>query len=197
MIIKMPIAIKQEQGVVKTKKKNVLIVSDGTIEKNYTSFDTISEMDAFVRERNMVSFEEIAVKTEEGMIDETATKEVIESNYVSHYLHLQTIAIPFESGLSLKANQAKPIEYNGTLYEVLQHHISQADWTPDITPALFSEIQVPEDSGYPEWVQKYSTDVYRIGDIVTYDGSTWVCTQGDANGYNSWEPGVFGWEIVE
>ena len=29
------------------------------------------------------------------------------------------------------------LQYNGVLYRVVQAHISQADWTPDITSALF------------------------------------------------------------
>ena len=29
------------------------------------------------------------------------------------------------------------LQYNGVLYRVVQAHTSQADWTPDITPALF------------------------------------------------------------
>lgn len=32
------------------------------------------------------------------------------------------------------------IQYGGTLYRVVQAHTSQADWTPDKTPALFTVI---------------------------------------------------------
>lgn len=32
------------------------------------------------------------------------------------------------------------LQYNGKLYKVKQAHTSQADWTPDITPALYEVI---------------------------------------------------------
>ena len=33
-------------------------------------------------------------------------------------------------------------QYNGKLYKVVQAHTTQADWTPDITPALWTVIDV-------------------------------------------------------
>lgn len=35
------------------------------------------------------------------------------------------------------------IRYNGKLYRVVQSHTSQADWTPDVTPALYTEVAEP------------------------------------------------------
>lgn len=32
------------------------------------------------------------------------------------------------------------VKYNEKLYKVLQAHTSQADWTPDIVPALYQEV---------------------------------------------------------
>lgn len=42
------------------------------------------------------------------------------------------------------------LQYNGVLYRVVQAHTSQADWTPDITPALFVVVSLDE---WPEFVQ--------------------------------------------
>ena len=42
------------------------------------------------------------------------------------------------------------LQYNGVLYRVVQAHTSQADWTPDITPALFVIVSLEE---WPEFVQ--------------------------------------------
>ena len=33
--------------------------------------------------------------------------------------------------------------YDGKLWKVLQAHTSQADWTPDITPSLYAEVENP------------------------------------------------------
>lgn len=52
---------------------------------------------------------------------------------------------------------------------------------------------------YPEWHQ-YVPGVgepWRIGSKCTHNDKRWIATQGDASGINSWEPGVYGWEVVE
>lgn len=32
------------------------------------------------------------------------------------------------------------VRYNGKLYRVVQGHVSQAHWTPDVVPALYQEV---------------------------------------------------------
>lgn len=72
----------------------------------------------------------------------------------------------------------------GKLYRVIQAHTSQADWTPDGTPALYTEISVEE---YPEWVQPSGAhDAYPLGAKVMHNGKRWV-SDIDAN---VWEPGT-------
>lgn len=34
------------------------------------------------------------------------------------------------------------LQHGGKLYKVIQAHTTQADWTPDITPALFTVIDI-------------------------------------------------------
>ena len=81
-------------------------------------------------------------------------------------------------------------QYNGTLYKCVQAHTSQADWTPDITPALWVAVSIEE---YPEWVQPTGAhDAYNIGDKVTHNGKTWVSDVDN----NVWEPGVYGWKCI-
>ena len=95
----------------------------------------------------------------------------------------------WEAGKSYEANAR--VLFNGKLYKVNQSHTSQEDWTPENTPALFSEVAMPGE--IPEWKQPQGAhDAYHIGDKVTHNGKTWVCTS-DANVY---EPGVFGWDEV-
>lgn len=56
------------------------------------------------------------------------------------------------------------------LYKVAQAHTSQADWTPETTPALYTPIGL-DDSGYPVWAQPTGAhDAYNTGDIVNYNG---------------------------
>ena len=80
-------------------------------------------------------------------------------------------------------------QHNGTLYKCIQAHTSQADWTPDATPALWVKVSLDE---YPEWVQPTGAhDAYNIGDKVTYNGQHYVCTS-DGNAY---APDVYGWQL--
>ena len=77
--------------------------------------------------------------------------------------------------------------YEGVLYKCIQAHKSQADWAPDITPALWAVVSIEE---WPEWVQPAgSHDAYNAGDKVSHNGSHWI-SDIDANTY---EPGVYGW----
>lgn len=60
------------------------------------------------------------------------------------------------------------------LYKVAQDHTSQADWTPDKTPALYTAVGL-DDSGYPVWSQPTGAhDAYNEGDIVNYNGTLYV-----------------------
>ena len=95
----------------------------------------------------------------------------------------------WEVGKSYSQNDR--VLFDGKLYKVNQSHTSQSDWTPEATPALFSEVAMPNE--IPEWKQPQGAhDAYHIGDKVTHNGKTWVCTS-DANVY---APGVFGWDEV-
>lgn len=79
------------------------------------------------------------------------------------------------------------------LYKVVQAHTSQANWTPDSTPALYDAFGLDE-SGYPLWAQPSGAhDAYNQGDIVNYNGTLYQST---ING-NVWSPDVYpaGWTV--
>lgn len=82
-------------------------------------------------------------------------------------------------------------QYNDKLYKCVQAHTTQADWTPNATPALWVEVSLDE---FPEWKQPAGAhDAYAKGDKVKHNDKKWESTV-DAN---VWEPGVYGWsEIV-
>ena len=64
------------------------------------------------------------------------------------------------------------LQYNGVLYRVVQAHTSQADWTPDKTPALFVVVSLDE---WPEFVQPTGAhDAYNKGDKVTFEGKHYI-----------------------
>ena len=85
-------------------------------------------------------------------------------------------------------SMSERIRYNGILYRCVQAHTSQADWTPDVTPALWTVVSLDE---WPEWKQPTGAqDAYAKGDKVSYDGKHWIS---NVDG-NVWTPGVYGWD---
>lgn len=86
------------------------------------------------------------------------------------------------------------VQYNGKLYRCVQVHTAQADWTPDMTPALWTEVAKPGE--IPVWKQPTGAqDAYSKGDKVHYptaDDPVYESTV-DAN---VWAPDVYGWTAV-
>ena len=87
------------------------------------------------------------------------------------------------------------VQENGILYRSI-HDINDAGQNrrPSETPSMWTRIGNPYEE-YPEWIQPIGAhDAYMAGARVTHNGKRWVNIHGDGN---IWEPGVFGWELVE
>ena len=81
-------------------------------------------------------------------------------------------------------------QYNGKLYQLIQPHTPESNWTPDTMKALWKEVSLEE---WPEWIQPTgSEDSYKKDAKVTHNGKKWVSTADN----NVWEPGVYGWDEV-
>lgn len=81
------------------------------------------------------------------------------------------------------------------LYKVVQAHMSQADWTPDVSASLFVAIGL-DDAGYPVWSQPTGAhDAYNKGDIVDYKGTLYESLV-DGNVYSP-EAYPAGWTVYE
>ena len=69
------------------------------------------------------------------------------------------------------------VQYNGRLYKVLQAHTSQADWTPDKVPSLFTEIN-ETDKGTLENPIPYNGNMeLKQGKYYLQDGVVYICTR--------------------
>lgn len=85
--------------------------------------------------------------------------------------------------------------YAGKLYEATTEHTTQADWTPDATPALWREVVETPEAGPQPWVQPSGAqDAYNAGDRVTFEGSVYESLI-DAN---VWSPSAYpaGWTLI-
>lgn len=86
------------------------------------------------------------------------------------------------------------VRYGEKLYRCEQSHTSQADWTPDQTPALWTEVAKPGE--IPVWRQPTGAqDAYMTGDKVKYPDENGPVYESTMD-YNVYEPGVYGWELV-
>ena len=83
--------------------------------------------------------------------------------------------------------------YEGYLYRCEQSHTTQADWTPDLTPNLWTPVVEP--GKIPVWRQPTGAqDAYMMNDKVYYptkDDSIYISTMD----YNTYAPDVYGWEL--
>ena len=86
------------------------------------------------------------------------------------------------------------VKYNGELYKMIQptHH-SQDDWTPDVAVSIWVKVDDPSIE-WPEWRQPTGAhDAYEKDSKVSHNVHHWISNI-DANVY---EPGVYGWDLVE
>ena len=85
--------------------------------------------------------------------------------------------------------------YDGKLYRCNQPHTSQSGQTPDIVPALWTEIALPGET--PVWRQPTGAqDAYDKGDKVHYPTINDQIFESTYDGKNVWAPDVYGWSVV-
>jgi hypothetical protein len=113
-------------------------------------------------------------------------------------MEVATVFDPWEIGKNYSSGDFLIYGINAVgdpqLYKVVQTHTSQADWTPEATPALYVAIGLDE-QGYPVWSQPTGAhDAYNKGDIVDYNGTLYR----SLNDGNVYSPDVYpaGWEKV-
>ena len=113
-------------------------------------------------------------------------------------MEVATVFPKYEIGKTYKAEEMFTYGFNNVgdpqLYRVVIDHTSQADWTPDATPTLYTPIGL-DDNGYPIWSKPTGAhDAYNIGDIVDYNGTLYKSLI-DGNIYSPDEYPA-GWEVV-
>ncbi len=103
----------------------------------------------------------------------------------------------WEDNVGRQVHPGEFYTYDGTdVYRVVQGHVTQADWSPPLAPALFLHLPPAGPSGCPPFVQPTGAhDAYAIGDCVEFEGANYVSLI-DANTYS---PSAYpaGWELQE
>ena len=106
---------------------------------------------------------------------------------------LEAIELFPKWAVGVNVKKGMRLRYEGELYRVEQDHTTQADWTPDNTPALYTPVAEP--GTIPVWVQPTGVqDAYMMYDKVYYpnEGDTIYISDVDNN---VWQPGVYGWSV--
>ena len=96
------------------------------------------------------------------------------------------------------------VNYNGELYKVVQEHVSQEDWVPTDTLALYTPVNntvVEDEEGngievINDFVQPQGAhDAYQTGDKVRFNGEVYESTMD--NNVHSPQDHAQGWKLVE
>lgn len=97
---------------------------------------------------------------------------------------------PWKEGSSVGVGER--YRYWGQLYKVVQAHTTQADWTPDKTPALFAKVSVEEWPEIP--VNIPAENPFMKGDKGTWKGQHYICAIDNC----VWNPDQYpaGWELA-
>lgn len=91
----------------------------------------------------------------------------------------------WEEGVEVTAQKSTVMRF-GFMYVCIQSHTTAANFAPELAPALWTRIR----KDWEPWEQPLgSTDAYRTGAKVTYNGARWV----NESDYNVYAPGVYGW----
>ena len=67
--------------------------------------------------------------------------------------------------------------YGGALYKVLQAHTSQADWTPNAVPAMFTRIDEQHDGSKYDPIPYDGNMALENGKYYSQGGVTYRCTR--------------------
>ena len=74
-------------------------------------------------------------------------------------------------------------QYNGKLYKVIQAHTTQADWTPDITPNLWTVIDVTHAGTIDDPIPAVAGMEYVYGKYYIEGETVYICKRtGEAEG---------------
>ena len=74
-------------------------------------------------------------------------------------------------------------QYNGKLYKCIQAHTTQADWTPDVTPALWTVIDVTHAGTIGDPIPAVAGMEYVYGKYYIEGETVYICKRtGEAEG---------------
>ena len=114
-------------------------------------------------------------------------------------MEVATVYPKYEVGKAYQRNEFFTYGENAVgdpqLYRVIQEHVSQIDWVPDVTPSIYKAIGI-DINGYPIWSRPSGVhDAYNVGDCVSFNGAYYVSLISG----NVYSPNEYpsGWEVCQ
>ena len=87
----------------------------------------------------------------------------------------------WSEGIAVKVDER--FQYGERLYKVVQSHTTQADWTPDITPALWTVIDIEHSGTLEDPIPAVASMEYIKGKYYIENGTIYLMNrQGMAEG---------------
>lgn len=128
-------------------------------------------------------------QTEQRLVTDIAFVTLAESGAIDEVTATEHTDVfsPWAEGIKYVIGNLRT--FGEKLYKCVQNHTSQADWTPDKTPALWVLAGDPAEE-WPEWSQPVGAqDAYMKNAKCSHVSKHWTSDYDN----NVWEPGVFGW----
>ena len=85
----------------------------------------------------------------------------------------------WKEGLSVSVGDR--YQYNGKLYKCVQAHTTQADWTPDAVPALYTVIDVAHSGTQDDPIPYNGNMALEAGKYYSQSGAVYLCTRDTVN----------------
>lgn len=99
----------------------------------------------------------------------------VQSLPASDALAVKSLHPVWAEGMELAAGMR--VQYAGGLYEVLQAHTAQADWSPDVAPALFAVVDEEHAGTASDPIPYDGNMALTNGLYYTQDGVVYKCTR--------------------
>ena len=144
---------------------------------------TGTEKDRMVGAASIIDLDDMDVASIKrvGNLVEGITSRINEVNMsVQESLELAAYFPKWEQGKLMPVGYK--VSYEGSLYEVIQGHTSQADWTPNVTPSLFKVVQVEATGSFDDpiaWEQ--GMELFN-GLYYTDNGVKYICNRDSGMG---------------
>ena len=94
-------------------------------------------------------------------------------------LEIKSLYPEWEAGVEYTAR--KKVQYRGALYRCLQAHTSQADWTPDVVPSLWTVIDEEHKGTLADPIPYEGNMALEAGKYYSQYGVVYLCNRDTVN----------------